>query len=181
MPLLESEDIINEVEKRDGEARLQARRMTLETLSEDEKSVLPSVEDPSEQVQIKAVPATEGELNELFMQSAEQEEAEDLDPEEVTPAEWDFLEDHIVQPEIEIERVEDGSSNIWNKKVAEAALVAIMSHSTGVGQAELQDKIEEAQEEAMKNRLEDVEGESFQGDGDSTDSDDEGSEGNSGE
>ena len=155
MAIVKSDDVVNKVEERDGEARLIPRLMTLETLSESDKKAISSVEDPSEPVEIKARPATEGEINEMSSSAQEQEEEGD----ELTMAEARFLEDHVIEPELDIRQVGQGT-NIKNSRLYFAMLIALLSESTGVPQSELKEKIEK---EINKTRAEVVQEEGFQG------------------
>lgn len=150
MTIPNKDDIIHE---RDGDNELIPRKVELETLSDTAKRGMNI--DPEDSVEFEIKPATQGELAELSEKAAVEEE--DLEDEsEMTNVETEFVAERILKPDVSPDDLE----YLRNPEVAGAALVALISESTGVPQDEVQDNIQEAIEEDQDGQMR----ESFQED-----------------
>lgn len=157
------------VHQRDGENELIPQVIELETLSKTAKRGMGFPED--EPVEFKIKPATQGELAELS-EKAEQQEVEGSE-DEITDVETNFVAERIIEPDLGPDDLE----YLKNPEVSGAALIALISLSTGVAQDEVAENIQEAIEEAESKK------ESFQEDDDSDEAEAEDGEesGSSGE
>ena len=158
------------VHQRDENNELIPQVVELKTVSDSSKRFLEIPED--EPIEFKMLPAKQGELSAL-MQKAEQQEAEQDDPEDVTSEELEFVCDKLIEPDLDPEDLEA----MPTQDVAGGALIALISISTGTPQEDVAEAIEESiDEEGTKEELfrEDS-------DGSEAESSESGEEGGSGE